>query len=228
MEGLMSNQVNILIGPPGAGKDTQAIWLAEEYETVQVPSSQIIRNKFKENPNDPIIQREKEIFDKGLLNTPELVAGWIMEFVRPYAAQGTGLTFSGSPRTPHEAEVEFPELVRLYGERNVRVIHILLSEDVARARIADRVLCEAHKHPFSASSGLVVCPKDGSQLKRRNLDDETLQDTRFKEYRELTEPCVDIARQCGVAVFEVDGLKSREAIHHDIVELVERHRMPVS
>lgn len=223
----MSNQVIILIGPPGSGKDTQAIWLAEEYDTIQVPSSQIIRAKFAQNPDDPVIKHEEELFRTGKLNTPELVAEWIMEFVRPLAVQEKGLVFSGSPRTFYEAEVEFPELLKLYGERNVRVIHMQLSDDEARRRIADRLLCKANKHPYAASSGLTVCPKDGSPLEHRSLDDAALQDVRFQEYHQRTEPCLEVAKKHGVAVFEVDAAKSEEAIHHDIVEIVERHRQPV-
>jgi len=226
----ISKQVIILIGPPGSGKDTQAIRLEEEYGLVQVPSSKIIRAKFTENPDDPILQREKHLFDTGLLNTPELVAEWIMEFVRPLAAQATGLVFSGSPRTPHEAEVEFPELLKLYGDRNVRVILMLLSERDARERIAGRRFCKANKHPIPNTpefAKLTTCPKDGSPLERRALDDASLQDTRFKEYQQLTEPSLKIAEKYGVRIFPVNALRPIEEIHHEIVDIIERHRLPV-
>lgn len=224
----MSNQVIILIGPLGSGKDTQAIRLAEDYGLVQVPSSKIIGNKFTEHPDDPIIKREIEINKSGELNTPEVVAEWIMEFVRPLAAKGQGLVFSGSPRTYYEAEVEFPELLQLYGERNIRVIHMEISDERARARIARRLFCKANKHPYSIDDGFTVCPKDGSPLERRALDEESLQDVRFKEYHERTEPCLEIAKKFGVAVFDIDADRSPDAVHHDIVEIVERHRTPVS
>lgn len=224
----MSNQVIILIGPPGAGKDTQANLLADEYAMMQVPSSQIIRAKFAANPDDPIIQEQKKIFDAGKLNSPELVAKWIMEFVEPLAQKGKGVVFSGSPRTPHEARVEFSELLRLYGEKKVQVIHMQLSDAEARQRIADRLFCKANRHPYAASSGLTICPKDGSSLERRSLDDPSLQDVRFNEYHERTEPCLDIARESGIAFFNIDASQSPEAIHHTIIEIIERHRMPVS
>jgi adenylate kinase len=225
----MSNQVIICIGIPGTGKDTQAIRLVEEYGIVQVPSSKLLLAKFAANPDDPDIQREKEFFDTGKLNSGPFVAGVIMEFVRPLAARGVGLVFSGSPRTIHEAEVEFPELLRLYGDRNVRVIHFVLSEEDARARIAGRRFCKANKHPIPVGpeyDALTACPKDGSPLERRALDDAHLQDQRFEEYRNLTEPCLKAALKYGIAVFPVNASKSIEAIHHDIVAVVERHRTP--
>ena len=123
--------------------------------------------------------------------------------------------------------VEFPELLKLYGERNVRVIHLVLADDQARARIRKRLFCEAQKHPYSTDDGLTVCPKDGSPLKRRALDEEAVQDVRFKEYHERTEPCLEIAKQSGVSVFDIDASRDLETIHHDIVEIIERHRMPV-
>jgi adenylate kinase len=226
---LMSGQVVIILGPPGSGKDTQAFRLVEEYGMLQVPSSKIIRQKFAENPDDPVIKREKERYDSGYLTDPVMVAGWVMEFVRPLAAQGVGLVFSGSPRRPPEAEIEFTELPKMYGDRNVRVFRIQLSEDEARRRIAGRRFCTANNHPIPAGpefDSLTTCPKDGSPLQRRNLDDAEFQDKRFQEYQEQTVPCFAIAEQHGVPVFELDGTKSIEAIHHEIVDIIERHKMP--
>lgn len=227
----MSNQVISLIGPPGSGKDTQAIRLAEEYEIVQVPTSKLINIEFAENPDDPVVIREKERYAQGYLTQPAFVGKIVVKFIREMAAKGVGVVMSGSPRTPEEAEVEFSELLGLYGEHNVRVIHVQLDEAEARRRIAGRRFCQANKHPIPVSpefDSLTVCPKDGSPLERRALDDADKQDTRFEEYRTLTVPCLAIAEKHGIAVFAVDGSKSIEAIHHDIVEIVERHRMPVS
>lgn len=224
----MSKQVNVFIGPPGSGKDTQAVWISEEYGAIQVASSALIRQELAENPTDPVVVKEQERYDAGLLNSPEWVTELIIKFVRQHAAQGDGLTFSGSPRTPYEAEMEFPELLALYGERNVRVFHMPLTDEQALGRIAKRLLCKQNKHPYSTDEGLMVCPKDGSPLERRALDAPELQQTRLNEYHTQTEPCLAIATRLGVAIFEIDAMKSPEAIHYDIVGIVERHRMPVT
>jgi adenylate kinase len=230
MEGLMSNQVISLIGPPGSGKDTQAMRLCEEYEIVQVPSSQLILQYFAKHADDPVVQREKEGFDRGDLTDATLIGRLVMEFIRPLAAKGIGALLSGSPRRTPEAELEFVELPKLYGDRNVRVIHLELDEAEARRRIANRRLCRANNHPIPGTpefAHLTVCPKDGSELYRRALDDADKQDRRFQEYYEKTVPCLAIAEKHGVAVFTVDGSKPIEAIHADIVGIVERHRSPV-
>jgi len=230
MEGeRMHQNVVILVGPPGSGKDTQAARLVEESGFVQVPSSKIIREKFAANPDDPVIQEERRKFDAGLLNDPVLVSEWIMEFVRPLAAQGRSLVFSGSPRTPHEADVEYPALQELFGRENVILIYLDIDLEEMRRRIAGRLFCKANGHVIPGSpefAGLTECPQDGSPLERRALDDESKVQTRHQEFVNLTLPVVDIAKQRGVPVFTLDGKQAIEAVHHEVMGVVERRRTP--
>ncbi len=222
-------EVVILVGPPGSGKDTQAARLVEEYGFVQVPSSQIIRAKFAANPSDPVIQREKVLFDTGKLNNPQLVSEWIMEFVSPLAAQGKCLVFSGSPRTPYEAEYEYPALQKLYGREHVVLIYLDIDIEVMKLRIAGRRFCAANNHVIPGSpefSHLTTCPQDGSALARRELDDEKHVDTRAAEFRELTKPVVLLAGTYAVPVFTVDGRQAIEAVHHEIAGILERRLAP--
>jgi adenylate kinase len=222
--------VVILVGPPGSGKDTQAERLTEEMGFVQVPSSRIIRAKFADNPDDPVIQEQRRIFDAGKLNDPKLVSEWVMEFVRPLAAQGRSLVFSGSPRTPHEADVEIPALQDLYGRPNVILIYLDVGLEIMRQRIAGRRFCRAHGHVIADSPvtvGLTKCPQDGSELYRRDLDAPELVPVRLREFTELTRPVVDIARQYGVPVFTLDGDQSIEALHQEIAAVIERRQSPV-
>lgn len=226
----MKQKVVILIGPPGSGKDTQAERLVEEFGFVQVPSSRIIRAKFAENPDDPVIQEEKRKFDEGLLNDPVLVAGWIMDFVRPLVAEGKSLVFSGSPRTPHEGDVEFKELLALFGRENIVPIYMDIDIEESKRRIAGRRFCVAHGHVISGApefSHLKVCEQDGSELVRRELDNANLIEQRHEQFRTLTFPVVDIAMKMGLAMFEIDGSKTIEGVHHDIVEILERRQVPV-
>jgi adenylate kinase len=223
-------QVIIFIGPPGSGKDTQANLLVEEFGMTQMPSSRILRAKFAENPDDPVIAHERELFDTGKLNSPEFVANAMLEFVGDHAAKGESLIFSGSPRTVGEAEVEIPALAELYGMEHITVIYLNLLEEEAKRRIASRRFCRANGHPIPGTpefSHLKTCPIDGSELYVRPLDDASLQDTRFHEYRTLTEPCLDIMRKQGLNIYELDGSKTIQAIHQEIIGILERHRTPV-
>lgn len=219
----------ILVGPPGSGKDTQAARLVEEAGFVQVPSSKIIRSKFAANPDDAVIQEESRKFDAGLLNDPTLVTEWILEFVRPLAHEGRSLVFSGSPRTSQEAEAELPALQELFGRERVVLIYLDIGLDEMKRRIAGRRLCKLHGHVIPGSpefSHLKTCPEDGSELYRRELDDESKVQTRHEEFVNLTLPVVDIAKRHGVPVFTLDGKQSIEAVHHEVMGIVERRESP--
>jgi adenylate kinase family enzyme len=197
---------------------------------VQVPSSKIIRDKFAANPDDPVIQREARKFDLGKLNDPILVSQWVMEYVRPLAAKGKSQVFSGSPRTPHEAEVEFPALQELYGRENVILIYLDVDLDTMKQRIAGRRFCRKNGHVIPAGPGtdrLTKCPQDGSELYRRDLDSPELVKTRHEEFVNLTLPVVDIAKRFAVPVFTLDGNQAIEAVHHEVAAVVERRQSPV-
>ena len=230
MEAMPDNiKLVIFIGPPGSGKDTQANLLVQEYGFVQVPSSRIIRAKFAAHPNDPVIRAQQKIFDEGKLNDPVLVSEWILEFVRPLAAQGKSLVFSGSPRTPYEGEEELPALQKLYGRENVVLIYLGIDLEEIKKRIKDRRFCKANGHPVSGApefAHLKVCPIDGSPLERRALDDPHLILTRVEEFTTLTYPVVDIARKFGIPIFNVDGKQTIEGVHHQIANIIERRTTP--
>jgi adenylate kinase len=227
MERKMKPQAIFFIGRPGSGKDTQAQLLMEEYGFMQVPSSQLIQKKLDANPDDPIIKQEIELNKTGELNSGPFVANVIMEFVREHVSDGAGFVFSGSPRTVAEAEVEIPEMQKVYGKDNVILLLLVLDKEEARHRILTRRLCRANKHPIHATpefAHLKVCPQDGSELYVRELDDPKLVDTRFKAYEELTEPTIKIFEANGVPFFMIDATKTIEGIHHDIVAAIERRQ----
>ena len=223
----MQPRAIFFIGIPGSGKDTQALLLMEEYGFEQVPSSQLIQEEFEARPDDPEVQREIKRNKDGLLNSPKFVARLIMRFVEPRAKEGAGFVFSGSPRTVEEAEVEIPAMQRFYGEENVILILMDLQRDEARRRITTRRLCKAHKHPIPATpefDHIKVCPKDGSELYVRELDNPALVDTRFKAYDEETAPTVPIFSAFGVPIFRVDASQSIQGIHQDVVAAIERRQ----
>ena len=220
----------IFIGPPGSGKDTQANLLVDEYGFTAIPSSQIIRAKFAENPDDPIIQEQKKLYDSGKLNSSEFVASLIIEFVRPLVVAGKSIIFSGSPRVVDEAEGEIHQLSDWYGVGNLIVIHFDLDEVEARRRASTRRLCRAQNHPFPNTPELEwmkTCPKDGSEIYVRELDNPEKYTIRLSEYRKLTEPCLEVFKKAGIAIHIIDASRTIEAIHHDIANLLERNKEPV-
>jgi len=223
-------RVVLLLGAPGAGKDTQADRLVEESGFVPVPSSQIIQKKFAESPNDPDVKRESARYDKGFLVDPRFVGKWITEFVGDALRGGKPLVFSGSPRTVPEAEVELKGLDELVGIENMLAINLVLDESVARERILKRRFCKAHNHPVPGSpefAHLTKCPIDGSELFVRPLDDPKLLGQRFDEYHALTVPTIEFVRKSGMPFYDIDGSLPIQAIHEQIMAIVERRLAPV-
>ena len=171
---LTSKQVIILIGPPGSGKGTQAELLAEKFGLIHFETSKVIEEKLKNaDSSDEVLAREKKLWQSGELNTPELVAEWMLEKVRKLADRGLGLVMSGSPRTIYEAEQEISVFEELYEKENIKTIHLNLSKEESVKRNFSRRICEANRHTipdFPMFKDIKTCPKDGSPLLKRELD----------------------------------------------------------
>lgn len=216
--------VMVLIGPPGAGKGTQADLLAEDFGMIHLEASKVIEAKFASaDPNDAEIQHEKNLNATGFLNTPATVTKWVLERVRQLAKEGSGLVFSGNPRTLEEAENEVPVFEELYGRPNVVALNINVSEEVSIFRNSHRRICAANRHPIPADFAGETCLKDGSALKRRvnekgeSLDDPKVIPTRLREYRERTEPILQFLIKQGYNIIKINGEQSIVAVHDEMV-----------
>jgi adenylate kinase len=214
--------VVILIGPPGAGKGTQAEMLAEKFGLVHLESSRVIENKFKNaNPNDEVIMREKKIWESGELNTPELVREWMLEEINSAHDRGVGIVLSGSPRTMFEAEGEIPVFEELYGKENIKVIHLNLTKEESIKRNSSRRICQANRHTipdFPIFKDIKVCPKDGSPLLKRELDTPETIGVRYEVYLRRTQPILSFVEERGYKISEIKGEQSINEVFEDILK----------
>ena len=120
----------ILIGPPGSGKDTQAELLARELKFVEIKPSKIIEDKLKSaEPNDAVMNHEKELKQAGQLNTSSLVEAWAIEKIDEVGKSGAGLVTNGWPRKVTEAETEMLTVEKYYSKDSIKVVYITLSEE---------------------------------------------------------------------------------------------------
>lgn len=211
----------LLIGPPGAGKDTQAELLATELGLVQIKTSKIIEEKIAANPNDPAIQEAiKEKSSGGLVN-PSLVLKWVSEEIQKIHSEGTGLIASGSPRTLPEAEIELPLLINLYGNSGVKILNINVSQDESVKRNSFRRVCEKNNHPipnFPEYKDMAFCPKDQSPIISRQDDAPETIRHRFQVYEEQTQPLIDFFTKKEYNIITIDGDQSIEDVHRDILD----------
>jgi adenylate kinase len=202
----------ILLGPPGAGKGTQAARLVEEHAMVQLSTGDMLRAAVK--AGTPIGLQAKAVMDAGELVSDEIVSGLIGEKLDSLVA-GTSVIFDGYPRTAAQANA-LDAILKSRGRKLDHVIELVVDEDALVDRITGRFTCgncgEGYhdRHKLPAREG--VCDKcGGHDFKRRPDDNEETVRTRMAEYRAKTAPILPIYEARGV-VARVDGMASMDAV----------------
>ena len=201
----------ILLGPPGAGKGTQAARLQATRGMVQMSTGDMLRQAVA--AGTPVGLKAKEVMARGELVSDAIVSALIGERLDASAEQGA--IFDGFPRTKHQAEaLEF-----LLGERHRQLDHVIelvVDEDELVRRIVGRFTCAGCGAPYHdqfrlpAKSG--VCDVCGStEFKRRPDDNEQTVRTRMAEYRAKTAPILPYYEERGL-VRRVDGMASVEEV----------------
>ena len=119
-----------VLGRPGAGKDTQAALLAQEFDLHQVKTSKLLVKIFQEQPDDPEVQKAREMFNAGELATHEFVRRVVYEHIELLFEHNfydkKGAIFSGSPRTLHEANSIASFCIEKFGARAMLLRWILM------------------------------------------------------------------------------------------------------
>jgi len=192
----------ILLGPPGAGKGTQASRLVTERGMVQLSTGDMLRAAVK--AGTPIGLKAKAVMEAGELVSDEIVSGLIGEKLDTLD-EATGVIFDGYPRTAAQAE----SLDRLLADRGRSLDHVIeleVDEDALVERITGRFTCatcgEGYHDKFKLPKKEGVCDVcGGTEFKRRPDDNEETVRTRMAEYRAKTAPILPI--------YEARGLVSR-------------------
>jgi adenylate kinase len=196
----------ILLGPPGAGKGTQASRLEAERGMVQLSTGDMLRAAVK--AGTPVGIKAKAVMEAGELVSDEIVSGIIGERLdQPDTAKG--VIFDGYPRTAAQA-ASLDELLAARGRTLDHVIELEVNEDALVERITGRFTCgkcgEGYHDTFKQPKAAGVCDVCGStEFKRRADDNEETVRTRMAEYRAKTAPILPIYEARGL-VQRVDGM----------------------
>lgn len=213
--------VIVLVGPPGAGKGTQADLLSEDFGFLHFETSKIIEEKFHNaGAEDVEMANQYEMFKSGKLNDPKLVRAWVIEEIEKIGKEKKNIVFSSSPRTIFEAEGEMPLLESIYGKENIFAVNIEVSEQESVKRNSNRRICKANRHPipnFPEFAGIKTCPKDGSEVVIRVLDNPETIKVRYATYLEETKPVLDFLKERGYNLIEINGDQPIKAVHDDIM-----------
>ena len=205
----------ILLGPPGAGKGTQAARLQAERGMVQLSTGDMLREAVA--AGTPVGLKAKEVMERGELVSDAIVSALIGE--RLDASVGKGAIFDGFPRTRHQAEA----LEILLGERGRKldhVIELIVDEDALVQRITGRFTCAncgtGYHDSFRPTKLPCICDVCGStEFKRRPDDNEQTVRTRMAEYRAKTAPILPFYEAKDL-VRRVDGMSGIDAVGAEI------------
>ena len=205
----------VLLGPPGAGKGTQASRIVAEYGIPHVSTGDILRGAVK---NQTAMGLEaKKYMDAGNLVPDSVVIGIVKDRLQE-GDTAKGFLMDGFPRTIPQAEALDSALDDL--DRAItKVLVLLVDEDLLIRRLTGRRICRSCQTPFhvmfSQPQVEGVCDKCGGELYQRDDDSEATVRNRLEVYRNQTEPLIDYYDKAGV-VARVDGAKAPDAVYEDI------------
>ncbi|HEV8324406.1 MAG TPA: adenylate kinase [Myxococcota bacterium] len=205
----MSHDV-VMLGPPGAGKGTQAVRLAAALGVPHVSTGDMLRSAVR--AGTPLGLEAKSYMGPGGLVPDELVIGIALDRIAQPDAAG-GFIFDGFPRTIPQAEALDARLAAA-GRRITHVLNLEVPEEDVVRRISGRrsCACGATYHvDFAPPRQDGVCDKDGRALIQREDDAPAAVRKRMQEYRAQTEPLVGYYRRAGV-LRSVDGTNSMDVV----------------
>ena len=211
----------ILLGPPGAGKGTQAERLVAERGMVQLSTGDMLRGTRK--ADTPLGHQVAAVMDSGALVSDDIVSALIDEKLGTLG-QGQGAIFDGYPRTQAQAE-SLDAILAAHGRALDHVIELVVDEDALVERIAGRFSCAKCGTPyhdkFKRPKVEGTCDVCGShEFKRRPDDNEETVRTRMGEYRAKTAPILPYYEAKGL-VRRVDGMASVDDVAADIAGILD-------
>jgi adenylate kinase len=202
----------ILLGPPGAGKGTQAQRLVDKFSMRQLSTGDMLRAAVK--AGTPVGLQAKAVMERGELVSDAIVSALIGEELDAMGP-GTGAIFDGYPRTAAQAE-SLDEILGSRGRTLGHVIELDVDEDALVERITGRFTCancgKGYHDKFEQPRIPGTCDKCGStEFKRRPDDNEETVRTRMAEYRGKTAPILPLYEARGI-VRRVNGMAEMDHV----------------
>ena len=206
----------ILLGPPGAGKGTQAQRLVEHHGMRQLSTGDMLRAAVK--AGTPIGIKAKAVMDAGALVSDEIVSALIDAELTAMGPE-VGAIFDGYPRTAAQADA-LDAILERHGRQLDHVIELEVDEDALVDRITGRFTCascgEGYHDRYKQPAVEGVCDRcGGTEFKRRPDDNEDTVRTRMREYRAKTAPILPGFEARGI-VKRVDGMAPIAEVTHAI------------
>jgi len=211
----------ILLGPPGAGKGTQAKMIEEARNLVQLSTGDMLRAAVAAQSD--VGRKAKEVMERGELVSDDIVINIISERIDEPDCED-GFILDGFPRTVGQAEA-LDVLLAEKGKVLSAVIEMKVDDEQLVGRVTGRFTCgdcsEGYHDTFKKPRKEGVCDKCGSSnFKRRDDDNEETVRSRLHAYHTQTEPLIDYYREAG-KLKSVDGMADIASVHKQIEEVLD-------
>ena len=209
----------ILLGPPGAGKGTQAERLAESLGVLRVSSGELFRDHQQRDTR--LGRLARSYMERGALVPDDVTISMVIEWISDHQDAG-GMLLDGFPRTLAQAEALDLEMASDDGID--AALSIKVSQDELARRLSGRLVCKSCQAPyhlsFSPPASQDRCDRCGGELYQRDDDKPAAVKKRFQVYVEQTEPLVRFYRAKGV-LREVDGEEPIAAVTASLLKALE-------
>ncbi|MBU8921065.1 MAG: adenylate kinase [Bacteroidales bacterium] len=215
----MAGKHIIILGPPGSGKGTQAVRIADQLSLRHLSTGDLLREAVTGGKDLGL--KAKTFMDRGLLVPDELMLGLVQEQL---GGEEGGWILDGFPRTLPQAEA----LSAMLEGNGVIVDHILsidVDPQVVVKRVSGRRVCEDCKAVYNIETlekgEDTLCEKCGGKLIKRADDEEATILRRFEVYKDKTEPVLDYYKSRVDGIVAVDGSKKIDEITAEIIRALQ-------
>lgn len=208
----------VLLGPPGAGKGTQADKLATRLGIPKIATGDVLRAALRDGT--PRGLEAKAFMDRGDLVPDSVIFGILRDVMNSPAAK-KGAILDGAVRTVPQAK-ELGIMLAELGRGVNKVLLFDISDDKLTERLSGRTVCDKCQTPYKGREPGAKCEKCGGALMRRKDDEPEAIRNRLKVYRAQTAPVIDWYREHGEKVHKVDADGPVDEVTSRAVEALDR------
>jgi adenylate kinase len=206
----------VFLGPPGAGKGTQAKLLSQRMGFLHLSTGDLLREAVKNQT--PLGKKAKEYMDRGELVPDEL----IVQLIEETMPKDGNVILDGFPRTVNQA-LALEEMLKGKGEKVSKVLFFDVHDEVIIDRLSGRRVCSkcgaVYHVKYNPPKVEGVCDLCGGSLVQRDDDKEEVVKKRLEVYRKQTQPLIEFYQDRGI-IYRLDAEKGVEELFEEVKGLV--------